>query len=324
MMSRLLIAFFSLCLTACSNAGGPDMPVSTPVPLYSAAPDRHMLGELTYRGGIAVSYPDRRFGGWSALEIGADGSGLLAVSDSAYWMSASLFWTSDGWLSGLGGIEIAAMLGADGRVLTGDDADSEAIANLGDGRYAVSFERNHRINAYPLGDDLAGINSAHGQPLPVPPGTADLPNNGGLEGLTPLADGEILAAIEYPQGDGEPRLLWRFDGSGWHPVRLEATPDYGLTSLTHHGGYIYALERYWRPSDGNRIRIIRFPEAALVSNAIIEPELLGELGAENTVDNFEGIAVLEREGETLIVIMSDDNYNTSGGQRTLLLAFALR
>jgi hypothetical protein len=323
-MSRLFCALTALCLTACFNSGALETTETTAVPLFHADLTRDELGMLAYRGGIEVTHPDHRFGGWSALEIGEDGTSVLAVSDSAYWMSASLSWSSNGQLSDLSEIEIAPMLGGDGRALTGNDADSEAIAHLGEGRYAVSFEHHHRINAYQLGNDWTGIQTARGEPLPIPPGASDFPNNGGLEGLASLPGGRVLAAIEYPLGDDESRLLWLQDGSAWQPVRLRASPDYGLTSMTHHGGYIYALERYWRPGDGNRIRIVRFPDAALASNAIIEPELLGALGAENTVDNFEGIAVLERAGETLVVIISDDNYNTSRGQRTLLLAFAIR
>ena len=102
---------------------------------------------------------------------------------------------------------------------------------------------------------------------------------------------------------------------------MAGTPDYGLTALARHGSDIYALERYWRRETGNRIRIIRFPASALDGDAIIQPDTLATLDAANSVDNFEGITVIERHGETLLLILSDDNYSDS--QRTLLMAFAV-
>jgi len=49
---------------------------------------------------------------------------------------------------------------------------------------------------------------------------------------------------------------------------------------------------------------------------------LATLAGPMTVDNFEGIATRRGpKGETLIYLVSDDNFRS--GQRTLLLMFAL-
>ena len=42
-----------------------------------------------------------------------------------------------------------------------------------------------------------------------------------------------------------------------------------------------------------------------------------------TIDNMEGIAVCERDGETRVTLQSDDNFH-AGLQSTILLQFAYR
>ena len=333
------IAFLPLiALLACSPQSGTmlateDQPTAaagmiedytqTPVHIWEAEPERQSLGQLAYRGGLHIEHTDERFGGWSALEIDQDGTRLLAVSDSAYWMSAQLEWSDNGWLSGIEGIEITPLLGREGQELVGDEEDSEAIAHLGGSRYAVSFERNHRIKGYDLGADHSGIHDAVGIALRLPPGAVDLPNNGGLEGMTAFDGDNILIGREYPPQDGAPYLLYYYDGQDWSDVRVASLPGFAVTSLTRYGDHIYMLERFYTQEDGTRIRIVRFPLESLAAGSLIEAELLGALEAANPVDNFEGISVIEHNGETTIVIVSDDNYNAYGNQRSLFLAFAL-
>lgn len=310
-----------LLLTACSLPSGDVTLASTgtiEVPLYEAEPERRDLGQLSYLGGIAINYSDERLGGLSAIHLSDDGSHLLAVSDRAYWVRAGLSWSEDGAPVAIGGIDIAPLLSRDGRELEGEAADSEAIADMGNGQFAVSFERDHRINVYNLGPEWNALDTA-GVEISVPASAARFENNGGMEGLTQLADGRLMVGVEDTAGSD--RELWVLDDGRWSAHRLTAESDYGLTALDAHGDHIYALERFWRRDIGNRIRILRFEAASLANDGTIRPELLGELGAGMTVDNFEGLDVLERNGRTVLVIASDDNYSDS--QRTLLMAFAL-
>jgi hypothetical protein len=322
-MFKYLLTSYVLILSACAAPQSAEDGTSSAVAIHNDEPERQDLGVMSYRGGLHITHPNAAFGGWSALDISDDGSNVVAVSDSSYWMTAELSWSEHGWLDDVSDIELAPILGTEGQELSGDEEDSESIAKLADGRYAVAFERHHRMNAYDLGTDFENLHSAVGQALPMPPRLEFLPNNGGLEGLVALSGGAILAAVEYPPSEGEPRLLWHFDGTDWAEVRVQATPEFAMTSLDVHGGYIYALERFWEAEVGTRIRIIRFAQSALTSGDIIEPELLGALEASNPVDNFEGISIFERDGETVVLIISDDNYNQYGSQRTLLLAFAV-
>lgn len=321
---RWLAGLFILALVACSQTADNQTFASTSntaIPLYEAEPERRDLDRLTYLGGISIEYTDERFGGWSALQLNEDGSRLLAVSDSADWMTAGLTWDDTGAPVAIGGIDIAPILSREGEPLTGEAADSETIADLGNGRYAVSFEREHRINTYDLGNDWSGIGNAQGVAHSAPPGVETLPNNGGLEGLTTLPGGELLAAVEYPASETAPRALWLHEGSSWSPLRLAGDAEFGVTALHAHGDHVYVLARFWRRGMGNRIRIMRVSLAALGPDRIAVPELLGTLEAGKSVDNFEGLHVFDRDGETVLVILSDDNFNDS--QRTLLMAFSL-
>jgi hypothetical protein len=317
-MRSLLLPLLPLCLAACSPDVEMTQAGSQAVPLYDQSPDRTDLDRLSYLGGVVLNHPDERFGGFSALTLSADGSRILAVSDSAYWVTANIDWSGiDGNLH-VGGFSIAPILSRTGDPLGGRAADSEAIADLGGGAYAVSFEREHRINTYALGEDWSRLDSV-GEAFPAPPGAADFTDNGGMEGLTTLPDGALLAGVE-DGSDGVYPLWLRRDGD-WSRSDLAAEPDYGLTSLDYHDGHVYALERFWQSGIGNRIRILRFAVEALEAGTPIEAELLGTLEAGMTVDNFEGLAITERDGRTVLLLMSDDNY--SGSQRTLLLAFQL-
>ena len=157
------------------------------------------------------------------------------------------------------------------------------------------------------------------QPLGAPDGAQNFENNGGIEGLARLADGRLIAGVEAPSNGA--RQLWILDDGRWSRRELTAEPGFGLTALATHGAHVYVLERFWTRETGNRIRILRFNAAELDNAERIEPELLGTLTAGMSVDNFEGLEIIERNGQTVLLIVSDDNY--SDRQRTLLMAFAV-
>ncbi|WP_421787886.1 esterase-like activity of phytase family protein [Hyphobacterium sp.] len=325
---KRLIGIAALILAACSNAAGPG-PIliqTTSVPLYPDTPERLDVGALEYRGGLVLSSEDERFGGLSAMEI--HGDRLLAISDSAYWLTAHLEFNEDGWLTDVSQAFYAPMLDADGMPLTGDAADAEGLAPLGSGAYAVSFERQHRIDRYDIAPDWSGIAIATPTPLEAPPGTDRLRNNGGIEALAPSQNG-YWAGVEYPIVEGRPHSLWRM-ADGQEPVVTDyrAAEGFGVTGLARRGEALLVLERFYARDIGNRIRVFEFEnryfdrqtgDVTLTARRLPGP--LAELEPGMTIDNFEGIAVSEVNGEMRIFILSDDNYNPD--QRTLLLSFAI-
>lgn len=313
-----------LVLTACGEPGAVDLPLRTEtVELFPGEPDRREIGALSYRGGLVLEAQTGRFGGWSAVEITPDGERLLAVSDSASWMTARLVYDRDGELAGVSEARLAPMLGVDGEVLTGAHADAEGLAPLGGGRYAVSFERDHRILVYEIGADWSGIETAIPTRYNTPPGLNRLRENGGIEALAPAETG-LWAAVEYPIVEGQPHTIWHVtqDDAVAHSVRL--TDGFGLTGLARAGeDELIVIQRFWSRQAGNRIRISRLGESELSLSGAFSAEqgidLIAEIGPEMTVDNIEGAAIAVIAGEPRLFLMSDDNFNPD--QRTLLLSF---
>jgi hypothetical protein len=320
---RLLIGFAALCLAACSpDAGsGPILIETTKIALYPDTPERLDIGVLEYRGGLVLSSDDERFGGLSGMEI--EGDRVLMISDSAYWLTATLEFDDAGVLTDLSNTFYAPMLDANGVHLTGDAADAEGLAALGNGAYAVSFEREHRIDRYDIAPDWSGIAIATATPMPVPPGTDRLRDNAGIEGLA-TAEYGLWAGVESPIIDGRPHTLWVMPHDGEATaLPYPAEAGFGITGLDRGpDGEIYLLERIYVRDVGNTVRIMRFDEFGLETEAQRNNiDTLAILTPDMTVDNIEGIAIAEVNGEMRLFVVSDDNYNP--GQRTLVLSFAL-
>ena len=70
------------------------------------------------------------------------------------------------------------------------------------------------------------------------------------------------------------------------------------------------------------VRLRRISARTIVPGARLEGEAIAVLSPPLTVDNLEGVAARRTAaGETLIYLVSDDNFNPL--QRSLLLMFAL-
>ena len=298
------------------------------VVLFPDDPGRMRVGDLRYAGGVELSSADERFGGWSALHLSEDGQRVLAVSDRGRWMTASLDY-DDTALAGLSDVHIHPLLNEAGEAVSGRFADSEGLANLGDGAYAVSFEREHRIWRYRLEEDWSAVETARPTPLPNPLGTQRLPNNAGMEGLA--ADGNWLwSAGEHTTGAAPVHILTRQDmaapDAAGASFLLAMEAEFGLTALEPDDqGGLYILQRFWSRDVGNRIHILHLSAEQIADAANVtelHPTLLAAIEPEDmTVDNFEGMAVAEMNGETRLFLISDDNFNES--QRTLLLSFTI-
>lgn len=316
---RRLVACLALALL--STAGQAQTLHVSDLPLDPADPAQTRLDRLDYRGGLVIASDDARFGGLSALELSADGTRLLALSDSAWWVTGRLAWDdADNRLTGFSDLSIAPVRDADGAHFEGRAGDSEGLTPLGGGHYAVSFEREHRLLAYDLGADWSRIGEARPDPLPGPEVMGDLPNNRGIESLVRQDNDDLVLGVEYPVDVHLRHPLWIGQSPDWARSDLASRPSFGLTGMALHAGMIYAVERFYSRAAGNRIGILTFPPPGPDID-ITRPVTLGRIDPPLSVDNFEGIAVIERGGETLVLIVSDDNF--SDRQRTLLMAFAV-
>jgi len=333
-MRPALRSFVGLCLlVAAACAGGPppspvgahplDLTIrSEPLPLKLDEPSLRKIGQLTWRGGISMTGSSSNFGGWSDLHVSADGRTLTTISDLGSWLTATIKYDSAGQLTGLENGRIGSLRGLDGKPLDSKvEADAEGMAHMPDGSWLVSFERDHRIWRYPTLD---------GTPVPIdlPEDFSRQPANGGVEALTALPDGRIVAISE--EHALTPNLLagWigRPDAKGrysWQTFQYAKIPDFNPTALTPmpDGGFVM-LERAFDMVHGVRIRVMRFDEAELKPGATINARELARLASPLAVDNLEGIAATKgTRGETLLWLISDDNFSSL--QRNLLLLFEL-
>ncbi len=292
------------------------------VPLAPDAPEMKGVGALTFRGGVEVASDDRRFGGLSDLFVDADGK-LLAVSDQGDWFAGQLVLDADGALVGLANGRMSAMRGVDGRALTDkSEADAEDIARMADGRFAVSFERIHRVRIYDV--DAKGPAAAADQELLLD-GVDALTANDSLEAMAPFGDDLLIGAEGMDRGRPPFWITPPVPAQLPAPAgRAEVTRGYGLVSLDRlPDGDFLAMERFFAPLIGPRIVIRRVAQAGLrAAPAAWEVQTIAELNPPVGLDNFEGIAIVGAAGGAVrIYLVSDDNFSRT--QRTLLYAFDL-
>ena len=325
---RPLVLLFAATLLSATPASAGDKAEPTPVALATTVlqldpedPKRDSIGRLIWRGGIEITSDAKRFGGLSGLLVSGDGARLLAVSDRGSWLSARLRYDAEGRLVGLDDGQMARLRDLDGEAISKKRLrDAEDLAELADGSILVSFEDEHRIWRY---------DTDHGRPMsrptawPKPEGLDQAPGNSGLEALTDLAGGGLLALTEdQDAGAAKAGYLWR-DGA-WS--RLTYLPEANFKPTSAHrvpgSDDVLVLERTAQVLGGFNVRLVRIAARDIRPGAELRGELLARWGAPFTIDNFEALAARRApDGQILVYLLSDDNFNAV--QRTLLLMFAL-
>ncbi len=287
-----------------------------PVPLSADDPDLKTAGRLKYRGGIHLYAEDPGFGGLSALGVSDDGKRMVALSDQGRRFAARLVYDQTGNLAGLRDTDLATMAGLDGAPLTlKADSDVESMSPGVEGEIIVAFERRHRLWRY-----MPGVTVP--EPLPGPDEMQYLPFNNGIEALTLLADGSLLALSEGKPGRKQ-TVGWISSREGWSVLTYPTPDGFRVTgAATVPGGDVLVLERSFMLRGSNRIRLKRLPAALIKPGGVLAGTVIARLHPPLTVDNFEGIDVRKGPaGEIFIYLVSDDNFNP--GQRTLLMMFEL-
>ncbi len=333
-MRPALRSFVGFCLLVAAACAGvpPPSPVgaqsldltirSEPLLLKLDEPGLRKIDKLVWRGGISMTSSSPNFGGWSDLYISPDGRSLTTISDLGSWLTATIMYDSTGQLTGLENSRIGSLLGLDGEPLANKvEADAEGMAHMPDGSWLVSFERHHRIWRYPTLDGVP-------RPINLPEHFARQPENGGVETMTVLPDGRIVVISEDYSVTAGLLVGWigQPDAEGlysWQTFQYARSPDFNPTGLAQlpDGGFVI-LERAFDVARGVRIRVMRFEAAELQPGGTIHAREQARLASPVAVDNLEGIAATRGpRGETLLWLISDDNFNPL--QRNLLLLFEL-
>lgn len=289
---------------------------STVITLSQESPEATTAGRLSFRGGLVLSSLDPRFGGFSGLGVSANGARMLSVSDRGVAFSANLTYDERGYLSGISDSDLGSLSDFDGTPLAGKRfTDAEAMSPGVGGEIIVAFERQHRIWRYDPGATIP-------QPIRPPDELESLPSNDGIEALTLLNDGRLLAIAEGSAREAA-SIAWTSKRKGWEVLTYIAGDGYRPTgAATLPSGDVLVLERYYTPRAGVRVRLKLISADAVRAGSEVRGEELATLAPPMNVDNFEGIEVRRSgAGETLIYLISDDNF--SADQRTLLMMFAL-
>jgi hypothetical protein len=291
----------------------------TAIDLDPKHPERNEFGRLTVLSAYELRSNDRRFGGLSGLAIGGDGK-LYAVSDTGYWVSAQMTLDTEGKLLDLTGWIIQPILSTTGAPVRNPLHDAEGLTRAPDGSFLVSFEKAHRIWRYPP-PPLTWRSLP--VPVPVPAEVAQSPSNGGLEGITILADGRLLALTEeFGNPDGSFKG-WLIEGERFFALSYLPAEGFQVTDCAAlSNGDVIVLERRYVPLGILSVRLTLVPGRQIQPGAKLRGEELLRLEYPLNVDNFEGVAVQENASkEPLIYIVSDNNFNSF--QRTLLFQFRL-
>ncbi|CAO3439881.1 hypothetical protein [Azospirillum endophyticum] len=337
--SLLLLALSGGCAAMVGGgAAETESVTASTVPLDRGRPDRSSVGPLRFLGGLDIAGGDR-VGGLSGLWVAPAGDRFVAVGDTGLVVDGRLRSDADGRLDGLSDIHARPLTVEEGISRRKRRTDAEDLTRLPDGGWLVSLERDHRILRYKGGD--RGPEGTP-TPIPLPPGMESAPENGGLEALTLLSDGRLLA-IEEGRDDGrQERRAWitRAAGDGvprsgtdWQPFTYLAAPRYRPTAAAPlPDGGVLVLERRVSLLGGWSSRLVRVAPRQLAGDAVmagaavadtaVEGEELGRLEAPLVNDNFEGMATRPGPaGQTLVYLVSDNNFSSL--QRTYLLLFAL-
>ncbi len=104
---------------------------------------------------------------------------------------------------------------------------------------------------------------------------------------------------------------------------MEASEGYKETEREGGpNGEMLRRERSCRMLAGVGMQLRRIAADDIKPDAIVDGEVLVDVGQRYSIDNMEGIAVREGEnGDLLVYMISDNNFNAL--QRTLLLMFRL-
>ena len=336
LFSALLLAVFSSGTSARTHKPVSIKVSAQPFTLDLLQPWRTTFGKLEWRGGLVLTSPHPRFGGFSGLTIDASGKHLIAVSDRGHWLRAELTY-KDSAPSGLIKAQMGPLLSRKGKTLKSKKTqDAEAITLISGttlkGEVLIGFERLHRIGRFPV--TKAGIGAPRYINLPGKLKRAR--SNKGIEAVAQLRAGPRKGAIvAFPERykDGKGRLRgWLIGRRRSGTIRLKRRDKFDITDLAAlpDGGLLVLERRYRKPknwfldlADVVRMRIRRIAPGDIKPGAVLDGEILIEANRALKIDNMEGIAVhRSATGETIVTLISDDNFDPVL-QSTLLMQFAL-
>jgi len=244
---------------------------------------------------ITMRMDDSRFGGFSSLEVAADGLSFIATSDRGALLRGNIL-RENGKMTGVANLRLTAILDSKGVPLTSYHTDAEGLAINEAGEMFISFEANHRVMVQSAAEATPAF-------VPKHPDFAGMINNSGLEALAVTADGALLAIPERSGDVDRPFPVYRFSDGAW--TKDWSIPRVGVFLVTGadvFAGQLYVLERDFAGILGFSTRVRRF-EIGGESGEVLLATNPGRF------DNMEGIALWQPEGEAVrVLLIADDNF----------------
>ncbi|MSO70700.1 MAG: esterase-like activity of phytase family protein [Alphaproteobacteria bacterium] len=298
-------------------------------PLPPEEAGRFAAPGITYRGGASLHFLGIEFGGLSALAVLDGGHRALALSDAGHWFELALNYDTAGNLADAKLLRHGPVVDAAGKPPASKRAaDTEALAALLDGGFAVAYEQQHHIMRFPPSDPPL---SRPPVAFATPEGLSRAPANGGIEALAALADGRFIAlaeALPAPAafvGDrtGSWGRGWIGDGQSWASFAYALEAGFAPSDATVlPDGDILVLERARLSLVGFAIRLVRLAPGELGPGRAVTGREVARLSLPFVGDNFEGLAARRAaDGRTLLYLVSDNNFSPL--LRTALVMFEL-
>jgi hypothetical protein len=255
--------------------------------------------------GVAQSTPNGRYqwlsddsnlGGMSAIDMSADGSSFVAVSDRGFMMRGTVTRDDAGQIVAVAHGPISTIT----TTATGPSGitsrDSEGVAVAPDGTIYVSFEGLHRVSAFADVDAPEVTFARH-------PDFEDMQNNSSLEALAIDGDGALYTMPERSGRYDRPFPIYRYRDGVWDiPYALPRVGSFLVVGADFGpDGMLYVLERDFTGfSFLNRVRRID------LENGVSDTVLIGG----GQFGNLEGISVWATPaGPLMITMIADNNYN---------------
>ncbi|HEX5537000.1 MAG TPA: esterase-like activity of phytase family protein [Sphingobium sp.] len=322
-MIAIIVIGFGMVLLATSTVTKPSRPGSgpvtiaaTPLVLDSDDPSQTRAGPLQYLGGWELKGRRGLFGGLSSMLIRPDGK-IWALSDGGV-----MFTFPQPMSPGLGQATVLRYKKPRKHWMP-RPTDSESIVADPEFRHIwVGYEMVEVICRYTT--DLAHIGKCRAWPE-----MEGWPEAESLESMVRLPDGRFLVIAEgEPSRDGG-RAVLLFSGDPVEkttprPIHMTYIPPPGYNptdALWIGDNQILVLNRRATLYDGFTAVIKLIDLGAMKPGAVLGGREIARLAPPLLSDNYEGLALEQRNGQRILWVVSDDNYLFF--QRTLLLKFAL-
>lgn len=292
---------------------------------FQIGSDRKRFGDLDFVGGLTVDSEDPALGGMSSIRLSADRRAFIGIEDTGYWYSGRFERDDEGRLSGISDFRVAPIRGRDGRPIEkkwNSDAESVEVRAKD---VLVGFERNHRIDVYPL-IDPQGSGARGSLTLPFPIGELRL--NRGLETVavsptrSPLA-GATVAVSEMSINKAGDIYAGILDGPMRGTFFVKREPPYAISDGDFlPDGDLLLLERGVTLASAFSVRIERISGKDIKPGATVSGKVIFRASLGDQIDNMEGLSVTQgADGYIHLLLVSDDNNSIL--QRSLFLEFRL-